>query len=42
MYDSEGGLDKCIVTLTGTEQVRYCEQKKDNPKKIKNRNLVSD
>ena len=40
VYDSEGGLDKCVVTLTGTERVRYCEQKKDNPKKIKNKNLV--
>jgi len=39
VYDSEGGLDKCVLTLTGTERVRYCKQRRDNPKKIKNMKL---
>ena len=41
VYDSEGGLDKCVLTLTGTERVRYCKQKRDNPKKTKNSKLIT-
>ena len=40
VYRSVGGLDKARLTLIGLERTRFCEQKKDAPKKIKNRQLM--
>lgn len=39
-YKSASGLNKARLTLIGLERTRYCEQKKDAPKKIKNRQLM--
>ena len=39
-YKSRGGLNKARLTLIGLERTRFCEQKKDAPKKIKNRQLM--
>ena len=39
-YKSVGGLNKARLTLIGLERTRFCEQKKDAPKKIKNRQLM--
>ena len=40
VYKSEWGLNKCSLTLTGIEKARFCEQKKEQPKKAKNKNLI--
>ena len=42
VFQSKTGLDIAQVRLSGYESVRYCDQKKDQPKKNKNRNLKSD
>ena len=39
VFTSATGLDIAQVRFTGYELTRFCEQKKDQPKKIKNRTL---
>jgi len=42
-YVGKSGLDKAVISLKGTERVRYCHQKsKNEPKKIKSQNLYED
>ena len=39
IYESPGGLDKAILTFSGIEYIRFCDQKRTQPKKVLNRTL---